>query len=670
MPSFQRTAAASAWALRFDGSRPPGSPLRSASFLLAAALWLGPAISTARTDPAPAPVDSTATPPDRAQPESTAAPASSLPALAQRVRRLGLENVVVDPRSDSLRVRYENRHFRHTTEALGSIARVAGGPVLGFEARLDLTSATITDSNSARAGFRVSYPTDRDFPRPPAGEPLAPTRHSVDLLLDPLFTYSLGDILDQVMTRWEIQTELRYNPWSGARLRAAMIFPVHDDFPDVDPAHPDVKQTRPGPILLDQFFWTRMALFSGTAGVLGDNRYGFSLGAARPLHGGEILLDAQSDFTGYMAFEDSGFVYSAPNRWTGFADVTYHPPGLDLGVRLRLARYLFGDEGVELELRRAMGDLDVALFAQRTHGENTGGVRLGIPLPPMVRPVGWPVRVLPVERLAFEYREESIPIGETVKNVASRAELLRQLDPPALNANRYRYEEAREGRRHHPQNGPPQWVSLTGMTGFINTPWAGVMGDKDFELGYDNIPKEASYDHRGQYPNEVYYAALGFLPHVEVGLRWTVIPGYHPYRALVPESPYVDADRMFSGRIEILTPRPWRPGFAVGGEDLRGTRRFHSTYGVAGMPFDIYRLQSRVTLGYAPRVFTASRYTLDGLFGAYEISVRRTVAAALEYDSEKWNTMLGINLGFGLRARIALLDLEHLSLGAGWFRAL
>jgi hypothetical protein len=168
----------------------------------------------------------------------------------------------------------------------------------------------------------------------------------------------------------------------------------------------------------------------------------------------------------------------------------------------------------------------------------------------------------------------------------------------------------------------------------------------------------------------VYYGALGFLPHVEVGLRWTVIPGYHTFQSIVPESPYTDADRMFSGRIELLPPRDRRPGFAIGGEDVHGTKRFHSTYGVAGMPFDIYRLQSRVTIGYAPRVFTASRRTLDGLFGAYEVTARRTVAAALEYDTEKWNSMLGINLGFGIRARVALLDLEHLSFGAGWFRAL
>jgi hypothetical protein len=627
-----------------------------------------PASAQQRPDSTAAPqssgADSTLTPATPSAPDSAGAAASGS-ALTSRLERAGLENltVEVDP---STRVRFENRRYRHTTEALGTIERLAARPALAFEQRLGLTSAAIESHDR----FRLSYPSDRGFPVPPAGAVTASTRRKLDILLDPLFTYSLGGILDQVMTRWELQAELRYNPWAGGRLRAATIFPIHDDFQFPDPNHPDVDKIRPGPLLLDQYAWVPgVALVSGTAGALGDNRYGLSLGAARPMRQGEILLDVQSDWTGYMAFEDSGFVYSAPNRWTGFADLTYRPPGLDLGIRLRAARYLHGDNGLELELSRAMGDLDVAMFVQRIQGQNLGGVRFGIPLPPMLRPI-WPVRVLPVERIAFDYREENDPVGETVKNIGSREEFLRHLNRPALDANRYRYEQTLTGPRHPLEPHSPQWVSLSGMTGFINTPWAGVMRDREFEFGYNYIPKEAAYAYRGEHPNEVYYGALGLLPHVEVGLRWTVMPGAHPWRYLVPESPYVDADRMFSGRVELLPPRDRRPGFALGAEDVRGTKRFHSTYGVAGMPFDIYRLQSRVTIGYAPRVFTASGRTLDGLFGAYEFTVRQTVAAALEYDTEKWNSMLGINLGFGIRARVALLDLEHLSFGAGWYRAL
>jgi hypothetical protein len=193
------------------------------------------------------------------------------------------------------------------------------------------------------------------------------------------------------------------------------------------------------------------------------------------------------------------------------------------------------------------------------------------------------------------------------------------------------------------------------------------MADRGLEVGYNRIPKEVAYDHRGLYRNDVFYAALGFLPHVEAGLRWTFIPGLKSFVDLVPDSRVTDSDRMLSGRLELLAPRPRRPGLAVGIEDASGTRRFHSTYVVTGIPLVYQRLHSRVSLGYAPRVFKrVSRRTLDGAFGACEASLWGPVAASLEYDTEKWNTSLGVDLGFGLRARAALLDGRHASVGAGW----
>jgi opacity protein-like surface antigen len=127
---------------------------------------------------------------------------------------------------------------------------------------------------------------------------------------------------------------------------------------------------------------------------------------------------------------------------------------------------------------------------------------------------------------------------------------------------------------------------------------------------------------------------------------------------------------MLSGRIEILPATLRRPGLAVGVEDAVGTRRFHSSYVVAGMPFAHQQLHGRLAVGYAPSVWTASRRTLDGAFGALEAGIWRPVAASLEYDTEKWNTSLGINLGYGFRARAALLGGKHTSVGAGWFVAL
>jgi hypothetical protein len=105
-------------------------------------------------------------------------------------------------------------------------------------------------------------------------------------------------------------------------------------------------------------------------------------------------------------------------------------------------------------------------------------------------------------------------------------------------------------------------------------------------------------------------------------------------------------------------------------DDIQGTRRYHSAYVVAGLPHEIFHVQNRFSLGYASDVFTASRHVLDGAFGAIEVSPWRTVAARFEYDTEKFNVGLGVDVGFGLRIRAAALNMESLSAGVGWHHKL
>jgi hypothetical protein len=602
-----------------------------------------------------------------AAPDSTSVGPPDGVAAAQALQDLGLENASVDPAAPSLA--YENRRYRHSAEARGlamaRMAPTARAPVTVFERRFGLDAAAIVDTG-AGVPAAVRYPSDRRWTRPPAGPVLAPTRRSVDLELVPLFSYELGRILDPVLVRVELQPRIRHNPWRGARATASVIIPLRNDFPP-DSLRPDIDRVRPGPLTLEQFAWLPGgALVSGTAGIFGSNRYGISLGAARPLAEGAFLLDAQADLTGYIAFPSTGTEYSGVSLVTGFAGVTYRPPALDLAVRLRAQRFLYRDRGVELELSRAMGDLEIAFFVQRTSGFGVQGVRLEVPIPPLTRPTGRTVRALPVARLPLAYRDEAAPVGRAVTGVASREEFLRQLSLPGLAANAGRYRPGSGEGTPGGRRGDPGRVSLTGMTGFINTPWCGVMADRSVEVGYNRIPRGAAYDHRGEHHNDVYYAALGFLPRVEAGLRWTVIPGLKAFVEDVPDSRLVESDRMLSGRVELLPPRAGRLGLAVGIEDAVGTRRFHSTYAVAGIPLSYQGLRARLGLGYAYRVFTASRHTLDGAFGAAEVALRLPVAVSVEYDSEKWNAALGIDFPLGIRARAALLDGTYGSFGAGW----
>jgi hypothetical protein len=585
---------------------------------------------------------------------------------AAGLTHLGLENVSVDPAGRW--IAYENRRYRQSAEARGralaAIGFNGGAPLTVYERRLGLVAAAVEDTGGA-VPVSVLYPSDRAFTAPPAGPLLEPTRHTVDLEIAPLFSYELGRILDPVLVRIELEPRARYNPWRGGRATASIIVPLRNDFP-TDSLRPDIDRVRPGLMTFEQFGWLRnAALVSGTAGLLGSNRYGVSIGAARPLAQGAFLMDAQADLTGYVAFP-GGLEYSGLSRFTGFAGVTWRPPTLDLAVRLRAARFLYSDTGAEIEVRRSMGNLDLAFFYQRSGGLDVHGVRALIPIPPIVRPTGSMVRVLPIERMPLDYRDQVEPAGRSIRGVASREEDLRQLNAPSLAANAARYRVGRGGTEPERARPAPEWVSLTGMTGFVNTPWCGVIADRGVELGYNQIPRAAAWDHRGEYRNDVYYAALGFLPRTEAGLRWTVIPGLKAFTDIVPESRLTDSDRMLSGRIELLTPAPKRPGLAVGVEDAFGTRRFHSTYAVTGIPFEYQMLRSRISLGYAFRVLTAGRHTLDGAFGAVDVTIARTLVAGLEYDTEKVNGSLGIAPGFGLRGRVVLLDRKHVGFGAGW----
>ena len=592
----------------------------------------------------------------------------SAAAQARKLIDAGFENVAIESDPAGTRLTFENRRYRHSAECLGLLARLRDDSLVAYERRLDLVAAAVSVAGPPQAPrFTVRYPSDRDFQPAPRGRRLSPTSRTLDLVVGPLVAYELGRITEPIQFRFQIEPRLRYSPWPGARATATLVIPVYNDFV-FNNLHPDVEQLRPGLVTLEQFAWVpRVALASATAGLFADNRYGVSVGAARPLAQGRLLVDTQADLTGFAAFPEEGATYSPMRRWSSFGGLTWRAPIYDVAVRVRAGRFLYGDRGAELEFRRTLGDLDFALFNVRAEGYNIKGVRVVLPVPPMVRSSHDVVRLQPIERFPANYRTDATPVGTFVGGVASREDFLRQLSMPALEANRDRYQRALSGSPRRAGSGEADWVSFTGMTGFINTPWAGVMQDRSVELGYNRIPKAWAYDARGSHANEPYFGALGVLPHTEIGLRFTRVPGLHGFARDDPSSRITtDTDHMASFRLMLLTPRPWQPGLAVGVEDIEGTRRFHSSYMVVGMPSAILHVQNRISLGYAPRVFTATRHVLDGGFGAFEVSPWRDVAARVEYDSEKWNVGAGVGLGFGLRLRIAALNFESLSVGASW----
>ncbi len=579
----------------------------------------------------------------------------------------GLENVSAGPAGTAPSVAYENRRYRHPADVFGILQRDFGSHFTAVERRLGMPAAAVEVSGmGATTQFHVRYPSDPDFPKLPHERVAAPTSHTVDLLVQPVIGYELGRFTAPV--QFEIQAEpmIQYNPWPGALATASWLFPLYNSF-EFDPNHPDLDQNRPGRLNLQQFAWIpRVALASGTVGLFGNNRYGGSFGVARPIAEGRVILDGQYDRTGFVAFEGTGTTYSSANQWDAFGSAVWNMPWFDSAVTLRAGRFEYGDHGFYGEYRRSFGDFDYTLFYIRSKPLRIEGIRVTVPIPPLTRPTHQVVRALPIDRFPVSYRTDATPLGEFVTGVASRTDYLRQLNVPALEANRYRLDRERRTWDPRDDKKPVQWIDHSGMTGFIFTPWVGSLRDGTISLDYTHVPAKWSYSGRGKYVNQAYSMTVGLLPRVEASLRFTRLPGAYGFLQDIDNRITTDTDHMASGRLVLLTSGPMRPGLAVGIDDISGTRRFHSTYAVTGMPLEINRVQTRFSLGYAPRVFTAARHVLDGGFGAFEISPCRDVAARLEYDSEKWNVGIGVALPYGLRIRAAALNLETLSVGAGW----
>jgi len=582
----------------------------------------------------------------------------------------GLENVTVMP-GGGIQIAFENRRYRRTVDALAITRDAAGEPIFAAERRLGLAAAAIEPPEPGKPGtFRVLYPSDPGFPAMPAGSMRAPTFAHATLDIGASIDYRVGRIFDPLQVRAEFEPRLVLNPWTGSRVRLGVLVPVRQDYAESD-VEPDLDRVRPGRASMDQFAWIPgISLVSFSGGFFGENRWGVSAGAARPFHGGDWLFDLQADRTGFLAFPTTGTLYSPLDRTSGFAGLTYRPPVADVAVRVRAGQFLYGDRGVDVEVRRTFQDIDLAYFVQRTGGVDLFGIRLDLPVPPMTRSTGSWLKVQPAPRFAIDFRDQDVTSGEFVDGVASREEFLRQLSRTSLADGAAQYDARLGGasvNRSRAQRAMSDaWVSFTGTTGFINTPWAGVIPDRMLEAGYASIPRAWAYDHRGTNENQLFSTTLGFLPRVETSLRWSRIRGYHSFQEIVPDSRLVDIDRMASARVALLAPRPGLPGLSLGIDDARGQRRFHSTYAVTGMPFSIAGIQGRLAAGYGFRIFTAVRYVLDGTFGAAELAPLPWMRAQLEYDSEKWNAGLGLNPWAGLRLRAALLHLQSLSLGAGW----
>lgn len=202
--------------------------------------------------------------------------------------------------------------------------------------------------------------------------------------------------------------------------------------------------------------------------------------------------------------------------------------------------------------------------------------------------------------------------------------------------------------------------SLSGMSGLINVPTANVVDDGWFHFGYNLIDREWVYDGRPRIDNRIWFLSIGFFPNLEVTARATVLPG----ESLLEEVPVDAVDRMVSFRYRLIRESAW-PALAVGIDDLKGTRRFHSLYSVATRtlrPLD-GSVEFEISAGYGLRTLDAGHYLLDGGFGGIEVRPVRNLSGIVEYDSEKWSGAVRLTVLSRLDFQLALLNFTTASGG-------
>jgi hypothetical protein len=209
-------------------------------------------------------------------------------------------------------------------------------------------------------------------------------------------------------------------------------------------------------------------------------------------------------------------------------------------------------------------------------------------------------------------------------------------------------------------------VALSGLSGYWNAPAARVLADGAVEMGYNTIPMRWAWDHRGQYRNDVYFGTIGFVPRVEFSFRITSIPGFRTFQDVDSLANYTDADRMLSLKVQLLQQSRVLPDVAFGVEDLQGTRRFHTSYLVAGRSLRAGPVGLRADAGVAFGLLSPrQRTTLDGVFAGLEARPLDVLALVGEYDTEKWNLGFKVRAPLGLTARCVWLGARHISGGVG-----
>lgn len=212
--------------------------------------------------------------------------------------------------------------------------------------------------------------------------------------------------------------------------------------------------------------------------------------------------------------------------------------------------------------------------------------------------------------------------------------------------------------------------SLNGTTGLITIPTAEMLNDGQIRFGANYTDRK--YNPRSPEHNQHrYFVTMEYLPFLEVSLRLTRNRGM---RLENPEGQEWPGDRGASARLRILREKGVRPALVLGAHDFLsafgGSEAvwFNALYlaGSKNLRCGEGPITLGLTLGYGTDRMKANHHEFAGLFGGLSMEYKDRSALLLEYDAEKINGGVRVELFRHVRIMLAFLHMESPCGGASY----
>lgn len=208
--------------------------------------------------------------------------------------------------------------------------------------------------------------------------------------------------------------------------------------------------------------------------------------------------------------------------------------------------------------------------------------------------------------------------------------------------------------------------SLTGTSGLFSVPTADILDDGKVAFGINYMDKKYLPYSNFEYNAINYYAAIGFLPCLEVTLRISRMIDFPGKQAL--------GDRMPCARFKFLNESENFPAFLIGAHDFvnafGGTEAmyFNSLYLVSTKHFKIKYFFDKIGLnfGYGTDWIKAKQHQFVGCFYGASFSHKDFFNLYLEYDAKHFNCGSDILLLNHFKVLVGLINFNSFNGGISY----